>query len=82
MGGLDAVVFTGGIGENSIEVRKRVCRGLEFLGVELDEEKNATPKGPADISNLSGSVRILLVPTNEERMIARETAEVVARDHS
>ena len=82
MGGLDAVVFTGGIGENSPEVRKRVCGGLEFLGIELDEEKNATPKGPADISHLSGSVRILLIPTNEERMIARETAEVVARDEA
>lgn len=80
MGGLDAVVFTGGIGENSSVVRARVCEGLAFLGLVLDEEKNATAKGPADISNLSGSVRILLVPTNEERMIARETAEVVARD--
>ena len=57
-----------------------MCKGLDFLGLELDEEKNATLRGPADISKASGSARILLVPTNEERMIARETAEVVARD--
>ena len=82
MGGLDAIVFTGGIGENSPEVRARVCRGMEFLGLRLDEVKNATMKGPADISEASGSARVLLVPTNEERMIARETAEVVAREHA
>jgi len=79
MGGLDAVVFTGGIGENSPEVRARVCRGMEFLGMELDDEKNQSLRGPADISKPSGSVRILLVPTNEERAIARETAAVVGK---
>lgn len=78
MGGLDAVVFTGGIGENCPEVRAKVCEGLEFLGVALDLEKNSTLKGLADISDQSGSVRVLLVPTNEEGMIARETAQVVA----
>jgi acetate kinase len=79
MGGLDAVVFTGGIGENSADVRARVCEGMEFLGMELDVEKNSSLKGPADISKPSGKVRILLVPTNEELMIERDTAEVVAR---
>lgn len=79
MCGIDAVVFTGGIGENSPVVRARVCKGLEFLGLELDEEKNATLRGSADLGKPSGSARILLVPTNEERMIARETAEVVNR---
>lgn len=78
MGGLDAIVFTGGIGENSPVVRGRVCKGLDFLGLVLDKEKNETLRGPADISKPSGSARILLVPTNEERMIARETAELVA----
>jgi len=78
MGGLDAVVFTGGIGENSSVVRGRVCSHMEFLGLELDEEKNRSLRGPADISKPSGRVRILLVPTNEERMIARETAQVVS----
>ena len=79
MGGLDAIVFTGGIGENSADVRAAVCDNMEFLGIELDPEKNADLSGPADISKPSGAVRILLVPTNEERMIARDTAEVVAR---
>lgn len=79
MGGLDAVVFTGGIGENSASVRARVCENMAFLGMELDTEKSGSLKGPADISKPSGSVRILLLPTNEERMIARDTAEVVSR---
>ncbi len=78
MGGLDAVVFTGGIGENSASVRATVCENMEFLGLELDREKNNTLKGPADISKASGRARILLLPTNEERMIARETVQVVA----
>ena len=78
MGGVDAIVFTGGIGENSNTVRAKVCDKLEFLGLELDLEKNDTLKGPADISKASSRARILLVPTNEERAIARETAQVVA----
>jgi len=78
MGGLDAIVFTGGIGENSAEVRARVCTNLGFLGIEPDEEKNRTATGAADISVASSRVRILVIPTNEERMIARETAQVVA----
>ncbi|MCX6345836.1 MAG: acetate kinase [Armatimonadetes bacterium] len=77
MGGLDAIIFTGGIGENSRAVRQRVCRDMEFLGIELDEEKNDTLRGKADISKPSGKVKILLVPTNEELMIARETSHVV-----
>ncbi len=77
MGGLDAVVFTGGIGENCPEVRASVCQGLEFLGIALDPEKNAKPKGRADISADSGRAKALVVPTNEEMMIARETAQVV-----
>ena len=79
MGGLDAVVFTGGIGENSAGVRAAVCDNMEFLGIELDPEKNADLSGPADISKPSGAARIFLVPTNEERMIARDTAEVVTK---
>lgn len=80
MGGLDAVIFTGGIGENSSSVRARVCEGLGFLGISIDKEKNKTLKGPADISDAAASVRVYLVPTNEERMIARETVELLAKD--
>lgn len=77
MGGLDAVVFTGGIGENSSEVRSRVCKGLQFLGIQLDEEKNKSARGLAEICSPGSRVRIFVIPTNEERMIARETVEVL-----
>ena len=82
MGGLDAVVFTGGIGENGPKMRARVCKGMEFLGLELDEEKNATLRGKGNLGKPSGAARILLVPTNEERMIAHETAELVEKSRS
>jgi acetate kinase len=80
MGGLDALVFTGGIGENSSVTRAKVCESLGFLGISIDEEKNSKLKGPADVSCADSKVRILLIPTNEERVIARETVEVVGRD--
>jgi acetate kinase len=83
MGGLDAIVFTAGIGENSPVVRERACRHLGFLGVELDEAKNASERGRAvDLAKASSRVRVLLVPTNEERMIARETMRVIAASTS
>jgi acetate kinase len=68
MGGLDAVAFTGGIGENSARLRERCCAGLEFLGIELDAEKNA---GSGDRVVSSGSVAVLAVATNEELVVAR-----------
>ena len=79
MGGLDAIVFTAGIGENSPVIRERVCRDLGFLGVELDTEKNSTERGRAvNLATPASRVQVLLVPTNEERMIARETKRVIA----
>jgi len=79
MGGLDAIVFTAGIGENSPVVRERVCRDLGFLGVDLDEARNGTERGRAvDLGTATSRVRVLLIPTNEERMIARETMRVIA----
>lgn len=77
LGGLDALIFTGGIGEGSTGVRARVCQGLGYMGILLDEGKNqkAAP-GPgevADISDQNSSTKVLVVPTDEERMIARET---------
>jgi len=77
MGGVDAIVFTAGIGENVPVVRERVCRDLEFLGIELDQERNCTFHGQGDIATPSSSTRVFLIPTNEERMIARETLRVV-----
>ena len=72
MGGLDAVVFGGGIGRRSIQVRKRALDGLECFGIELDEEKNLNPKGGEDISKEGSRVRIYVVDTNEEIIVARK----------
>jgi acetate kinase len=77
MGGLDALVFTGGIGENSIEVRKAVCNNMSFLGLELDLEKNKIAKGEMDIATESSSARILRIPTDEELVIALDTKQIV-----
>lgn len=79
MGGLDAIVFTGGIGQNSPAVRSAVCRDLDFLGVKIDPVKNEGFRGEGDISVEEAQVRTLVIPTDEEMMIARETAEVVNR---
>jgi acetate kinase len=78
MGGVDAVVFTGGIGENCSSVRARVMNGLGAIGLELDSAKNDSCRTIADLSKDSSPARILLIPTNEERMIARETVQVVS----
>ena len=75
MGGLDAFVFTGGIGENSAEVRAEVCKNMEFLGIELDEERNNNKE--EIISKDSSKVPVLRVPTNEELVIALDTTKIV-----
>jgi acetate kinase len=79
MGGLDAVTFTGGIGENSSLVRETSLAGMEFLGIELDHEANRTaPRGKEVLVSRSGSrVAVAVVPTNEERVIARDTVRVL-----
>lgn len=73
MGGVDAIVFTAGLGENSSSMRQSICTGLEFLGVKLDAEKNNVRGKEVDFSAGDAKVRTLLVPTNEELMIARDT---------
>ncbi len=77
MGGVDCIIFTGGIGENSIEDRAEICKGLEFFGAKLDPEKNATRGKLAEISADDSKVKILVVPTNEELAIARDTLRLV-----
>ncbi|MDE5721348.1 MAG: acetate kinase [Clostridia bacterium] len=78
MGGLDCIVFTAGIGENSPNVREGVCEGLEFLGVKLDVKENAVRKdGIHEISAKDSKVKVLIIPTNEELVIARETAALL-----
>lgn len=83
LGGLDVLIFTGGIGENSAEIRARVCQGLETFGIDLSDERNRTARAgrgqPADISDPESKVRILIVPADEERMIARETVHALGR---
>ena len=77
MNGLDCIVFTGGIGENSASTRAKVCEGLGWFGVEIDAEQNAK-RGLAvnDITAANGKVKVLVVQTNEELMIARDTKRV------
>jgi len=78
LGGLDALVFSGGIGENSARLRAAVCRDAAWLGVELDPAANTAPlAGPARISLASSRVAVWLVPANEELMIARHTRDML-----
>ena len=79
MGGLDCIVFTAGIGENTPTVREDVCKGLEFLGVRFDAEaNNAVNDGSVrEISAKDSKIKVLIIPTNEELVIARETAELL-----
>ena len=80
MGGVDAIVFAGGIGENNPQYRTRVAENLAFLGVKIDEELNAKAKRTSveyDISAPGATVKMLVIPTNEELMIAKDTMELV-----
>ncbi len=82
MNGLDAIVFTAGMGENNPELRERVCTDMEFFGIELDREANARGHHQSDIMELSAKsskVKVYLIPTNEELMIAKDTEEIVSK---
>ncbi|MEO3947505.1 acetate kinase [Gorillibacterium sp. CAU 1737] len=79
MNGVDVIVFTAGIGENSIIVREKVCENLTYLGVELDKSLNAIRSDdPRRISTENSKVEVLVIPTNEELMIARDTFRIVS----
>ena len=78
LGGLDTLVFAGGIGENAPTVRARICDGLGFLGIELDEKQNATNEGV--ISAKTSGITVRVIPTDEERMIARMVCGVLGLD--
>ena len=77
MGGIDVIVFTAGIGENSSITRKEILKGLEFFGFELNEENNEIRGKIQEISTEDSRVKVYVVPTNEELMIARDTAKLV-----
>ncbi len=78
MGGLDLIVFTGGVGENSDEMREGVCRGLEFMGVEFDAEANKGARGTDKILSTAASrVKVAMIATDEELVIATDTFNLV-----
>lgn len=77
MGGVDVIVFTAGIGENGIELRERVMEDMSFLGAAIDKEKNKVKGKEADISADDSKVKVVVIPTNEELVIARDTLELV-----
>ncbi len=77
MGGVDCIVFTAGLGENSALTRAEICKGLEYLGAKLDENKNNVRGKAAVLSTDDSKVKILVIPTNEELMIARDTKHIV-----
>ena len=80
MNGLDAVLFTGGIGENSDDVRAEVCRNMDFFGIKLDEEANNGCRGQLKrISAPDSRVEVWIVPTNEELLIARDTLSLISK---
>ncbi len=73
MGGIDAIIFTGGVGENQISIRRDICKQLEFMGVNIDEEANNMRGEEKKVSKAESKVEVWVVPTNEELMIAKET---------
>ena len=77
MGGVDVITFTAGIGENSPEVRRQICESLSFMGVKIDNEKNNCRGEEVEISTPDSTVRVFVVPTNEELMIARDTLNLI-----
>ena len=79
LGGADAIVFTAGVGENSATTRADVCKGLEVFGIKLDEAANNVRGEDAVLSTADSKIKVLLIPTNEEVMIARDTYEIVTK---
>ncbi|MDO4392081.1 MAG: acetate kinase [Clostridium sp.] len=77
MEGIDAVVFTGGIGENQFRIRSKICKKLKFMGLDLDEEKNNEFRNEGKISKEDSKVEIWVVPTDEELMIAQDTLDLI-----
>jgi len=81
LGGVDVIVFTGGVGENMIELRESVCSGFEFMGMEIDKVINAKSQGvEVLISTPNSKVKVVVIPTDEEYMIASDTLEIIQKD--
>ena len=79
MGGVDIITFTAGVGENGPDMRESICEGLGFLGVHVDHEKNRVRGKETDISAADSTVKVYVIPTNEELMIARDTLALVTK---
>ena len=80
MGGVDILIFTGGIGENSPDDREKICENMEFLGLEFDKKANEGVRGKEMvISKKESQVTVMIVPTNEEYVIASETRDIVGQ---
>lgn len=80
LNGVDALIFTAGLGENSPEIRSKICQGLDYLQIGIDSDKNMIRGQAADISTASLNCRVLVIPTNEELLIASETLRVIGMD--
>jgi acetate kinase len=81
LNGVDAIVFTGGVGENDVNVRKLVCEEMEYLGIQIDEEKNQVRSGEIrEINTDDATVKVLIVPTNEELEIVKQCYELLTED--
>jgi acetate kinase len=77
LGGADAIVFTGGIGENSKRMRSAVCANLDWFGIRLDPSRNETAKGEAPVHAADSRVQLWIMPTNEELVVARQSKELL-----
>ena len=80
MNGIDAILFTGGIGENSWEVREAVCEDMDYFGIKIDKELNRSIRGKlTKLSTPDSKIEVWIVPTNEELLIARDTLELISK---
>lgn len=79
LGGVDVIVFTGGVGENQLSTREKICKQLAYMGVTFDAEANKARGKEVEISGKDSKVKVVVIPTDEEMMIARDTAEIVEK---
>lgn len=79
LGGVDVIVFTGGVGENQTATREKICRQLAFMGITFNEEANRSRGKEVEISGKDSKVKVVVIPTDEELMIARDTEEIVSK---
>ncbi|MDE6295157.1 MAG: acetate kinase [Muribaculaceae bacterium] len=79
LGGVDVIVFTGGVGENQLSTREKICKQLAFMGVTFNAEANEARGKEVEISDADSKVKVVVIPTDEELMIARDTAEIVEK---